>query len=167
MLRKIVSGLRRQDWAAVAIELIVVIAGVFIGVQASNWNEQRETNQETAVFTQRLADDMRKVAWMYELEIGYENQVLANAKRAADALAGKAAPIGDYAAIEHVRDHPCSSGLAPVAVAASVSELKRDPRLLALLQLHIAKVSTNVGLLTKNWDRDLREPLRRFARQGP
>lgn len=41
MLRHVIVQLRRQDWTAVAIELIVVVAGVFIGVQASNWNEDR------------------------------------------------------------------------------------------------------------------------------
>ena len=41
MLRHVIAHLRRQDWTAVAIELVVVIVGVFIGVQASNWNAER------------------------------------------------------------------------------------------------------------------------------
>jgi hypothetical protein len=109
MLRRIISGLRRQDWTAVAVELIVVIAGVFIGVQASNWNEQRETNQKAAVFTARLKADLRKEAWMYELETGYLSEVLVNAKRAADGLTGKA-PLSDeallIAAYRATQDYP-------------------------------------------------------------
>ncbi len=90
MLRHVIAHLRRQDWTAVCIELVVVVIGVFIGMQVSNWNEDRETNQKAAVFTQRLKADLREEAWGYEMQIGYWRQVLANAKRVADALNGRA-----------------------------------------------------------------------------
>lgn len=96
ILRRVAANFRRQDWTAVAIELVVVVVGVFIGVQASNWNAQRETDQKSAVFTARLKADLRNQAWMYELETGYLQQVLVNAKRAADALTGRA-PLSDEA----------------------------------------------------------------------
>lgn len=35
ILRRITANFRRPDWMAVAIELVVVVLGVFIGVQAS------------------------------------------------------------------------------------------------------------------------------------
>lgn len=35
ILRRITANFRRQDWMAVAIEPVVVVLGVFIGVQAS------------------------------------------------------------------------------------------------------------------------------------
>ena len=40
ILCRIAAHFRRQDWTAVFIELIVVVVGVFIGVQASNWSEE-------------------------------------------------------------------------------------------------------------------------------
>jgi hypothetical protein len=36
ILRRITANFRRQDWSAVVIELIVVVVGVFLGLQASN-----------------------------------------------------------------------------------------------------------------------------------
>ncbi|SRR5579885_2055402 len=96
MLRHVISHLRRQDWTAVFIELIVVVVGVFIGVQASNWNEERETNQKAAVFTERLRSDLREEAWNYEYYIGYYREVLGSAKATADALTGKR-PLSDEA----------------------------------------------------------------------
>jgi hypothetical protein len=89
MLRHVIAHLRRQDWTAVAIELVVVVIGVFIGMQVSNWNEDRETNQKAAVFTQRLKADLREEAWGYEMQIGYFEQVLNSAKQVTDALTGK------------------------------------------------------------------------------
>jgi len=96
MLRHVISHLRRQDWIAVAIELVVVVLGVFMGVQASNWNENREQDQKSAMFTQRLKTDLRAEAWNVEMQIGYHGQVQANAQRAADALSGRA-PLSDEA----------------------------------------------------------------------
>jgi hypothetical protein len=68
---------------------VVVVVGVFIGLQASNWNADRQTDAKAAVFTERLRADLREEAWAYEYGIGYGNEVLANARRAADALSGK------------------------------------------------------------------------------
>ena len=96
ILRRFAGNLRKQDWTAVIVELVVVVAGVFIGLQASNWNENRQTNAKAAVFTQRLRADLRVEAWGWEYEIGYANDALANAKRAADALSGKT-PVSDEA----------------------------------------------------------------------
>ena len=68
----------------------------FIGVQASNWNADRETDRRSDDFTARLRSDLRVEAWGYELQIGYYGQVLRNAIAADDALTGKA-PLSDEA----------------------------------------------------------------------
>jgi hypothetical protein len=96
IFRRFVGNLRKQDWTAVIVELVVVVVGVFIGLQASNWNENRHADAKAAVFTQRLQADLREEAWGYEYEIGYSNEVLANARRAADALSGTR-PLPDEA----------------------------------------------------------------------
>ena len=47
ILRRLTANLRAQNWTSVAIELAIVIVGVFIGVQAANWNQARQERQET------------------------------------------------------------------------------------------------------------------------
>ena len=47
ILRRIADNLRAQNWTSVAIELGIVILGVFIGIQAANWNAERQERQET------------------------------------------------------------------------------------------------------------------------
>lgn len=96
ILRHFAANLRRQDWIAIAIELAVVAAGVLIVLQASNWNADRQTDAKAADCNQRLRADLREKAWAYEDQIGYSNNVVANAKRAADALSGKT-PLSDEA----------------------------------------------------------------------
>jgi hypothetical protein len=96
IFRRFAGNLRRQDWTAVVVELVVVVAGVFIGLQASNWNTDRETDTKAAVFKQHLTDDLREEAWGYQLMIDYNQQVRASADRAEGALTG-AMPLEDEA----------------------------------------------------------------------
>ena len=258
ILRRITSNFRRQDWAAVVVELVVVVVGVFIGVQASNWNEQRETDQKAAIFSERLSADLREEAWGYEMNIGYFDQVQTNARRAADALTGKTplpsealliaayratqfngntrrrstydeliatgeiglihnaalrdlamrvytdpvidqltqdgqhseyreefrkampydvqlaladkcgdrvVPVGDYSGIAGAIDYSCATGLSPAAIEAADAVLKKDPRIVPLLQLRIADIGTDLGNLTVYYADTIRKPLRQLAKE--
>ena len=39
--RRIMEHARKLGWPAIGIELVIVIVGVFIGLQVSNWNVER------------------------------------------------------------------------------------------------------------------------------
>jgi hypothetical protein len=41
ILRRVIEHLRKQEWTAVAIDFVIVVVGVFVGLQVSNWNEAR------------------------------------------------------------------------------------------------------------------------------
>ncbi len=41
ILRQLTQALRRQDWGTVLVEILIVVLGVFIGIQVANWNEWR------------------------------------------------------------------------------------------------------------------------------
>lgn len=48
IFKRAIAKLRAQDWTAIAIELAIVVVGVFIGMQVSNWNQDRIERRETA-----------------------------------------------------------------------------------------------------------------------
>lgn len=50
---------REHDWFAVLLELLIVIVGVFLGIQAANWNEGRKAQQEERRYYGQLIDDLR------------------------------------------------------------------------------------------------------------
>ena len=54
IIERIKESLKRQDWTAVSLELVIVIIGVFIGTQVSNWNQERIDRRETARMLQEL-----------------------------------------------------------------------------------------------------------------
>ncbi len=94
IFRRFLQRFRQQQWGAIATELAIVVIGVFIGMQVSNWNEERETNQKAAVFTARLTDDLRKEAWGYEYLIVYMRDINKNQRRVLDAMTGDI-PLSD------------------------------------------------------------------------
>ena len=96
ILRRLSQSIKEQNWTAIAIEFVLLVAGVFLGIQVANWNVERETKQKAAVFTERLRADLRGEDWTYQFLIAYNREVLANANRAVEALEGKAA-ISDEA----------------------------------------------------------------------
>jgi hypothetical protein len=59
ILRRLVSAFRKQDWFTVAVEIMIVVLGVFLGLQANNWNEARADRQREAGYLQGLAQDIR------------------------------------------------------------------------------------------------------------
>lgn len=59
ILRRMTQALRRQDWFTVFVELMIVVLGVFFGLQANNWNEARADRQREAGYLQGLAQDIR------------------------------------------------------------------------------------------------------------
>lgn len=59
ILRRVVQRLKQQEWTAVVIEIAIVVLGVFIGLQVSNWNEARKDRALEAVYLDRIADDVR------------------------------------------------------------------------------------------------------------
>ena len=59
ILRRVVHRLKQQESTAIAIELVLVVLGVFIGIQVSNWNEARKEHALEAVYPERIAQDIR------------------------------------------------------------------------------------------------------------
>jgi hypothetical protein len=87
--RRVIEQLKNQQWVAVGIELVIVIVGVFIGLQASNWNQERTVAEQATHFSERLKSDLCAEDWGYQMQIAYSRQVLGNADRAVNALEGK------------------------------------------------------------------------------
>ncbi len=88
ILRRLSQNLKAQNWTAIVIEFILLVSGVFLGIQVSNWNEDRASARQAVDYTERLTDDLRKEAWGYESTINYNRQTNANQRRVLDAMAG-------------------------------------------------------------------------------
>ena len=53
---------RDQNWFAVFLDFLIVVIGVFIGIQVANWNGARLEAQQESRLIQRLAVDFERIA---------------------------------------------------------------------------------------------------------
>ena len=58
ILRRIIAHMRDQHWTAIAIDFVIVVVGVFVGIQASNYNAERAERRLEAEYTQRIVADL-------------------------------------------------------------------------------------------------------------
>jgi len=58
IIRRIADALRTQNWFTVIIEILIVVLGVFIGIQVANWNDERRARGEEQQYLARLQSDI-------------------------------------------------------------------------------------------------------------
>lgn len=58
ILRKVAASLIRRDWGMVLIEILVVVVGIFIGLQVDDWNLARKQRADQEIYLDRLGADV-------------------------------------------------------------------------------------------------------------
>lgn len=58
ILRRVIRHFRNQEWTAIAIDFVIVVVGVFVGIQVSNWNAERIDQRREATFRSGLVRDI-------------------------------------------------------------------------------------------------------------
>jgi hypothetical protein len=102
LLRRIIGHVKAQNWAAIAIDFVIVVVGVFIGIQVSNWNE-------------RLAFEKREQTLLRELR-GEVSQNMADAQSKGDAFLIGAGSARRVLKVIDRGSAPCSDGCWPMVV---------------------------------------------------
>jgi hypothetical protein len=59
VLRRFAKAIRSQDWFTVFVELVVLIVGVFLGLQVDDWNQRRLDRIEEQYYLDRLGRDLK------------------------------------------------------------------------------------------------------------
>ncbi len=59
ILRSVTEHVKAQNWFAVGIDLVIVVVGVFIGIQVANWNDDRLDRIEAGNVLARLEQEFR------------------------------------------------------------------------------------------------------------
>ena len=59
ILRRLAQNLREQNWAAIVIEFVLLVAGVFLGIQVANWNEDRQDRVAEQRYLRELVRDLK------------------------------------------------------------------------------------------------------------
>ena len=102
LLRRITEHVRAQNWAAVVIDFFIVVVGVFIGIQVSNWNEG-------------LAFERREQVLLRELRSELAQNIVDVESKGAAFMIGADSARRILGAIEH-EGPPCTDDCWPIVV---------------------------------------------------
>lgn len=58
ILRRLVDGIREQNWFLVLLEVLIVVVGIFIGLQVNGWNDERIDRADEQAFLFALHGDL-------------------------------------------------------------------------------------------------------------
>lgn len=61
ILRRVMSHLQRQDWAAIAVDFVIVVLGVFIGLQVQAYAVERDRQKSERGYLTRLHGEIEQL----------------------------------------------------------------------------------------------------------
>ena len=94
VIRRIREHVAAHNWFAVGIDLAIVVAGVFLGTQVNNWNEERIDRERAADYRARLIGELDFNARQYALQAAYYRRAKAYGLKTLAALNGSG-PLSD------------------------------------------------------------------------
>lgn len=92
ILRRITQHVREQNWTAIAIDFVIVVTGVFIGIQLGNWNDARRAQLEEAALLDRLAVDFQALEPVIEELVAFSRTTYESTAAVIEALRRDAEP---------------------------------------------------------------------------
>ncbi|WP_412069191.1 hypothetical protein [Rubrivirga sp. IMCC43871] len=88
--RRVLQHVRDQNWTAIAIDFVIVVAGVFIGIQVSNWNAARVEQAREATYLAQLREEIAGNADVIAYQTVYVERVVEGGRAALAFIEGDA-----------------------------------------------------------------------------
>ncbi len=157
--RRVAEHAKAQNWFAVALDLFIVVIGVFIGIEVANWNQTRQDRQEERRYYGQLLVDLRSDLESFALAERRADRHDKAAQLVLDRLSGNAPPeasLGRMAtAIHHagwIYIPPATRGTYNELVSTGNLGLLRNSQLKTEIANYYAAFDEN-----RQWDRLLRD----------
>lgn len=143
ILRRLSQHLRDQNWAAITIEFVLLVVGVFLGIQVANWNDGRKERAAEQRYLVELTRDLE--ADVAELQRGRRHNLARLATSEAILLAVDPAyqRPGFFPSVEEEPvPNPAFAGYAYAGLTATFTVVGTDYTFDELVQ------SGNLGVLS-------------------
>ena len=145
LFRRIAQHLEDQNWFAATLDLLIVVVGIFIGLQVNAWNESRHERVMEGHYLERILDDM-------DSSIDTQLQVFELEKAGIDSMDELARDIADGTLNEADRD--------ATVQALNYMGWVENPKT-RLVTLHELQSSGNISLIRNSEIRDALGQLQR------
>ena len=86
ILNRIAQGVRKQDWFTAILELIILVIGIYIGLQVDDWVGEREDRRTETSYLDLLARDVAELQQQVEAQRAFEEDKVNVAVRAYELL---------------------------------------------------------------------------------
>jgi hypothetical protein len=100
ILRRIAQHVKDQNWFAVALDFVIVVVGVFIGLQVSNWNGARLERSAAKTYIERIREDLAENRRDLARRNAYYAQVKSHALAALSAFEDPRESLGEQFLID-------------------------------------------------------------------
>ena len=57
IIKRLATGIKEQDWFVVLVEVMIVVVGIFIGLQVDDWNEGIKERDLEKQYLERILND--------------------------------------------------------------------------------------------------------------
>lgn len=140
LITRIATVLNKQNWSTLVLEILVVIVGIFLGLQADSWYESKSKKRQLDSYFRALSDELANSAWVRTNYVRWHEKVIDGLKTVLVALDG--APLAEdeeelaYFALTEVGNPPTSPQRFAVLnemQAAGMLQLIESPDLRQLL----------------------------------
>ncbi len=75
ILRSITKHVKDQNWFAVFLDFLIVVVGVFVGIQVSNWNQTRTEHNRANDYLERISTNLKTDVKTYNSRMDFWKQV--------------------------------------------------------------------------------------------
>lgn len=71
ILRRITQHVKDQNWFAVALDFVIVVMGILIAFQITNWNEARGERHREVQILREIGTDLQQDIFEYSRTLSY------------------------------------------------------------------------------------------------
>ncbi len=61
ILKRLATNIKKQDWFSVSLEFAILVLGIYLGLQVSEWQSQREAKKTQQQLMLRLTEDLKNL----------------------------------------------------------------------------------------------------------
>ena len=76
ILRRVITHFRNQEWTAICLDFLIVVFGVFVATQVSNWNAGRADQARAQAYLERLGKDIQSDITKAARKVEFWSQVV-------------------------------------------------------------------------------------------
>jgi len=95
ILKKLADSITRQDWFSVCVEILIVVIGIYLGLQANQWSQDREDRESEIIYLERISEDLHSSVRQTQNAVAFQRRHAGYGALVVDSLDACELPLED------------------------------------------------------------------------